>query len=262
MKFRISIIQFEPAFADPKESIRRLKPLIETVQESHLVVLPELSNAGYNFSGYEQAKTYAEEIGKGGLFQDFLLSEAARNGNYIISGINEREGDKLYNTAIVAGPSGIAGKYRKMHLFMNEKDIFQKGDAGLPVFDLDGLKTGILICFDYLFPEAWRILAQKGASLICHPSNLLTENARRCLPGLSLMNRIFIGTANRIGDEGPLHFNGKSSFTDPKGIFRVVASESQTEIISMEIDTELSDNKMITSRNHVFDDRRPEDYRL
>jgi predicted amidohydrolase len=144
---------------------------------------------------------------------------------------------------------------------MNEKDIFHKGDAGLPVFDLDGLKTGILICFDYLFPEAWRILAQKGASLICHPSNLLTENAQRCLPGLSLMNRIFIGTANRIGDEGTLHFNGKSSFTDPTGIFSMVASHNQTEIISMEIDTEFSDNKMITSRNHVFDDRRPDDYR-
>ena len=59
---------------------------------------------------------------------------------------------------------------------MNEKDIFQKGNVGFPVFDLGDIKIGIMICFDYLFPEPWRMMAQKGADLICHPSNLLTEN--------------------------------------------------------------------------------------
>jgi predicted amidohydrolase len=117
-----------------------------------------------------------------------------------------------------------------------------------------------MICFDYLFPEPWRIMAQKGADLICHPSNLLTENAHRCLPGISLMNRIYIATANRTGTERGITFNGRSVITDPTGIITRMASPDKDEVISFEIDTQLSGNKMITPRNHVFDDRRPEYY--
>jgi predicted amidohydrolase len=103
-------------------------------------------------------------------------------------------------------------------------------------------------------------MAQKGAGLICHPSNLLTENAHRCVPGLSLMNRIFIATSNRIGTEGNITFSGRSAFTDPSGRLTLIASPDKTEIITTEIDTQLSDNKMITARNHVFNDRIPELY--
>jgi len=260
MNARISIIQFQPVLAEPAENIRRLEPLLDAVQDSRLIVLPELSNSGYNFSGFEEAFRCSEAVGERGVFQDFLLTMAKTKGIYIVSGINEREGDKLYNTAILVGPEGLVGKYRKMHLFMNEKDIFQKGNAGLPVFDIGELKIGMMICFDYLFPEPWRILAQNGADLICHPSNLLTENAHRCIPGISLMNRIYIATANRTGTEGQLTFNGSSLFTDPGGRIIVMASPDKTEIISSVIDTQLSANKMITLRNHVFDDRRPDVY--
>ncbi len=260
MNAKVSIIQFQPAFADPGENIRLLEPLFEQVKGSKLVVLPELSNSGYNFRDFNEAYKLSEVIGKQGDFQDFLLKQARQKDIFIVSGINERDGDKLFNSAILVGPGGLVGKYRKLHLFMNEKDIFQKGNAGLPVFDLGDFKIGIMICFDYLFPEPWRIMAQKGADIICHPSNLLTENAQRCTPGLSLMNRIYIATANRYGTEGDLTFNGNSLFTDTTGRITVKASPDKTEIISQEIDTRLSRNKMVTPRNHVFDDRRPESY--
>ena len=260
MKAKVSIIQFQPLLAQPEENVRQLIPSLNAVKGSDLVVLPELSNSGYNFRGYEEAYACSEEIGSEGVFQDFLLSTAKTKGIYIVSGINEREGDKLFNTSILVGPEGYMGKYRKIHLFMNEKDIFQKGNAGLPVYDIGDFKIGMMICFDYLFPEPWRILAQKGADLICHPSNLLTENAKRCVPGISLMNRIFVATANRIGTEDKLTFNGTSLFTSPSGNITEMASPDKTEIISSEIDTDLSRNKMVTLRNHVFDDRRPEAY--
>ena len=256
----VSVIQFQPAFAEPEENIRRLKPLFDEVQGSRLVILPELSNSGYNFKGYKEACQYSEVIGREGIFQDFLISLAKSKNIFIVSGINEREGDKLFNTAILVGATGIMGKYRKVHLFMNEKDIFQRGNTGFPVFDLGGFKIGIMICFDYLFPEPWRMMAQKGADLICHPSNLLTGNAHRCLPGLSLMNRVFIATANRIGTEGEITFCGSSVFTDPLGNMTEMASPDKTEIINSEIDTQLSGNKMITARNHVFNDRMPDMY--
>jgi predicted amidohydrolase len=234
--------------------------LFDKTGGSKLVILPELSNAGYNFNSFDEAYQNSEVIGKNGLFQDFLLQQASEKQIFIVSGINEREDDKLFNTALLVGPGGIIGKYRKIHLFMNEKDIFQRGNAGLPVFDLGDFKIGIMICFDYLFPEPWRIVAQNGADLICHPSNLLTENAFRCLPGLSLMNRIYIATANRIGTERGITFNGGSLFTDPAGRVINKSSADKTEIITVEIDTQISGNKMITSRNHVFNDRRPDVY--
>jgi predicted amidohydrolase len=260
MRATVSVIQFQPALAEPEENIRRLEPLFDRVRGSRLVVLPELSNSGYNFKEYKEAFHYAEVIGKKGDFQDFLIAQAKAKNIYIVSGINEKEGDKLFNTAILVGSEGIIGKYRKVHLFMNEKDIFQRGNAGFPVFDLGGFKIGMMICFDYLFPEPWRLMAQKGADLICHPANLLTMNAHRCLPGLSLMNRIFIATSNRIGTEGDITFSGLSVFTDPTGIITRMASPDMTEIITTEIDTDLSGNKMITARNHVFNDRLPEMY--
>jgi predicted amidohydrolase len=260
MNNRVSVIQFQPELGKPSENIKRLEPLIDSVSESHLVVLPELSNSGYNFRSKDEALACSETIGEKGIYQDFLAEKARENGNFIVSGINEREGDILYNSAVLIGPSGIAGKYRKIHLFMNEKDIFRKGNAGLPVFDLGSFKIGIMICFDYLFPEPWRIMAEKGADLVCHPSNLLTENPHRCLPGIALMNRIYVATANRIGTEGNITFNGKSFFTEPSGRILNMLSPGGTETSTIEINTELSRNKMITARNHVFDDRRPDVY--
>ena len=194
------------------------------------------------------------------MIEILLYANAFHGDGFIVSGINEREGEKLYNSAILVGPGGYVGKFRKIHLFMNEKDIFQKGDAGLPVFDLGGFKTGIMICFDYLFPEPWRIMAEKGADIICHPSNLLTENPHRCLPGIALMNRIYVATANRTGEERGIRFNGQSFFTDPTGAVKNMLSVSEPGITTLEINTDLSRNKMITARNHVFDDRRPESY--
>ena len=262
MNTKVSVIQFQPVLGRPEENVRQLEPLINETEGSRLLVLPELSNSGYNFTDYDEAFQYAEVIGQKGLFQDFLLSMAKDKNTFIVSGINEREGDKLYNTAILVGPGGIIGKYRKMHLFMNEKDIFRKGDAGMPVYDLGGFRIGMMICFDYLFPEPWRMMAQNGADLICHPSNLLTQNAQRVIPALSLMNRIYIATANRIGFERGLTFNGHSMISAPTGEIIEAGSPDKPSVISALIDTQLSRNKMITLRNHVFEDRRPEDYEL
>lgn len=260
MEYQVSVIQFQPVLGEPQVNVAALGPLFNDTAGTDLVVLPELANSGYNFDSKEEALEFSEIIGKHGLLQDFLIEMACLRKVHIVAGICEREGSKLYNTAILVGPTGVLGKYRKIHLFMNEKDIFQVGNAGLPVFDAGGFKIGMMICFDYLFAEPWRILAQKGADIVCHPSNLLTENAQRCIPGIALMNRIHIATANRTGDERGIHFNGKSFLTDPFGRIIRIASEHNTEVLSYSINTGDSRNKMVTPRNHAFDDRRPDLY--
>lgn len=256
---KVSIIQFAPALGELQQNRSLVSELLDETRDADLVVLPELAFTGYNFSDANMARGLAEVPGESASVE-LLHNIAKQNDQHIISGFNEREGDVLYNSTVLVGPDGLIGIYRKMHLFMNEKNIFKPGNSKLEVFDIGCCKLGMQICFDYLFPEPWRILAQRGAELIIHPSNLLTQNATKSLPGIALRNKVFTITANRIGAEGELTFNGNSMIINPSGDIIARASGDNTEIVSMEIDPTLAHNKMITSMNHVFDDRRPEQY--
>jgi predicted amidohydrolase len=259
MKFESAIIQFTPVWGDIDANTALIGDYLSEAAGARLVVLPELASTGYNFPNREAAWLLSEEPRKS-RYISMLLSVAAKNRQYIVSGFNERSGDKIYNAAILLGPDGIRGIYRKMHLFMNEKELFTPGTGGLCVYDTGFCRLGLQICFDYLFPEPWRILAMKGAELVCHPSNLLTQNAAKVLPGIALMNRISILTANRTGSEGELTFNGGSMVILPSGDVVAKAAEQEPAIIRQMIDPALSRDKMITPLNHVFNDRRPEQY--
>ena len=257
--FKVSIIQFAPVLGDIEKNTKYVKEQIEKVSSSELVILPELASTGYNFSSAGMAASLAEKPAAS-KYVDMLTALARDNNQYIISGFNEKGDDRIYNSSLLIGPKGLMGVYRKMHLFMNEKNYFMPGDGELKVYDTGFCRLGMQICFDYLFPEPWRMLAEKNAEVIVHPSNLLTQNATKVLPGIALMNKIYIVTANRIGTEGDLTFNGGSMIIDPSGDVLVKASPDSKEIVHHEIDPTLAHNKMITSMNHVFDDRRPEQY--
>lgn len=190
-----------------------------------------------------------------------LANHAKKNMQIIVTGFNELNENKLYNSSLLITKDGITGKYRKVHLFMKEKSFFELGNLGFPVFEVQEFKIGMLICFDYLFPEAWRIMGLKGADIIAHPSNLITENAYRVVPAQAIMNRFFVFTANRIGTERDLTFNGKSFATNPSGNIMVRASEDSETILSFEINPLQARNKFITPLNHVLNDRFPEKYR-
>jgi beta-ureidopropionase len=134
---------------------------------------------------------------------------------------------------------------------------------GLPVFDIGPGRIGMLVCFDWIFPEAWRVLALRGADIICHPSNLVLPGlAQRAVPIHALTNRFYVVTANRIGSEGELRFTGMSTIADPKGQVLAQASRTREEVGRMEIDVSLARTKNITSRNNILADRRPEQYAL
>ena len=259
MNINVSIIQFSPVLGNQDQNISIIKGMLGQVQGSDLIVLPELANAGYNFISSRQAFESAEDLHES-KYLSFLSEEARNKKAFIVSGVCELDGGELYNTAILVGPQGLIGKYRKIHLFMNEKDLFRTGNAGLPVFDLPFGKIGMLICFDYLFPETWRIQAMKGADIICHPANLLTSNAHKVIPALALMNKIFILTANRIGTEGNLTFCGRSFVADPFGDITHISDDKSASVINATLDLTLPKNKMITLRNHVFNDRLPDKY--
>jgi len=259
---KIGFVQFAPVLGDPQATMGSISRLLGLGDGADLLVLPELCNSGYNFASAEQAWAASEPIADS-VFLRHLHSLCRRYGCHIVSGFNERDGDRLYNSAVLIGPRGYVGRYRKLHLFMNEKDFFAPGDAGLPVFDIGLCTLGMLVCFDWLFPEVWRILALRGADVICHPSSLVLPGlAQRAVPIYALVNRVYVVTANRIGSEGTLTFTGMSTIADPRGQVLVQAPPENEELRVVEVDLALARDKAITSRNDVLADRRPEEYTL
>jgi len=257
---KIATVQFKPALNDLSQTIESLSHLLPQCASAKIVVLPELCNSGYNFEDKQIAWESSETI-PNSQFIKYLSEHAAKNDQYIVSGFNERLGDFLYNSSILVGPQGYIGKYQKLHLFMNEQDFFEAGIEGIPVFDLGFCKLGMLVCFDWMFPEVWRTLALKGADLIAHPSNLVLPGfAQQAIPIHALINKLYIATANRIGQEGQLTFTGMSTIADPNGKVLYQAAQTEVAVQITNIDLSVARNKWITPRNHALEDRRPDQY--
>ena len=253
-------VQLAPALGDTEATMERLEALADQFAAADLVVLPELCNSGYNFESPEQAWELSETVADS-VFLTFVRDLCAKNNQHIVTGFCERDGDRLYNSSALVGPNGSVGIYRKLHLFMNEKDIFEPGDVGLPVFEIGELKVGMLICFDWVFPEAWRILALRGADIICHPSNLvIPEKAQRAVPIHAMINGVYVATANRIGTERELTFTGGSLIAGPRSQVLAQAPANSEAIEIVNIDIAAARNKAVTARNDLLADRRPQEY--
>mgnify|MGYP002639565710 CR=1 FL=1 len=256
---RVAQIQFEPKLGDCSYNLKRIINFLSQCKDVDLIVLPELANSGYLFDGRDHALEVANQLSCLN-YLDSLAEFSSANDVFIVSGYLEKVDDKLYNSSVFISPDGSRGNYRKIHLFMDEKKIFEPGNLGLPLFNIGNYKLGMLICFDYLFPEIWRIMALKGADLIVHPSNLITQNAYIVVPAQALMNGYYVITSNRIGREGEIIFCGKSLVVDPRGNIVNTLGALDEGILYTDIDPKLSQNKMITSGNHIFHDRRPKEY--
>ncbi len=263
MKIRAGYVQLRPKFGKVKENIEKVKALLEP-HEIHLVVLPELFTTGYAFLSREELEKYAEPIP--GPTVEELCEFARRKNMYIAGGIAERDGDRIYNSSFLLGPNGYMGKYRKIHLFYEEKEIFDPGDLGFPVFETPDFKAGLLICFDWLFPEAARTIALKGAHIILHSANLVLPFCQDAMITRSIENRIFIITANRVGEEKrgdkEYAFTGMSQIVAPGGRLVLRDSPRREGAGFAKINLKEAEDKHITPENHIFEDRRREFYEL
>ncbi len=256
---KVAQLQINPVLGKEEDNIKQISGLLNNCSDADIIVLPELANSGYNFLTKERAELFAVHHHHDN-FISFLKEYSVKLNAAIISGYFEIDGDNYYNSSIFIDPKGNMCNYRKAHLFMNERNIFQPGNVGFPIMEYMGVKIGMLICFDYLFPEAWRILALKGADIIAHPSNLVTLNARKVVPAQAVINRIFIATTNRTGKDNGLVFNGNTTLYNPSGEIVASLNDHETGILFSDIDPEMTRNKMITDLNHVLNDRRPDIY--
>ncbi len=262
---RIGLIQSYPSFGDVDSNVDFAAAEISRV-EADLVVLPELFNTGYQFVFREEVERFSEEIPLGKTCQA-MMSIAEKHGLYLVFGLAEREGKRLYNSAAVVGPKGFIGRYRKTHLFEEEKLLFDPGDSGFQVFDTGPVRIGVMICFDWLFPESARILGLMGAEVLCHPANLVLSHCQQAMLTRSLENGLYSVTANRIGTEArggkpALTFTGNSQIVDPAGEIVAYFGADDTGVLVADIDPETARDKSIAQRNDRFKDRRPEFYRL
>jgi predicted amidohydrolase len=257
--------QFSPAFGKKEKNIGKILSVIKDA-DADLLVLPEFFATGYRFVSKDEAAELSEEIPDGSTTQS--LSELSRRkGFYIVAGLPEREGDRFFNSAVLTGPEGFIGSYRKTHLFFEEKLYFSPGNTGFRVWDTNMGRIGIMICFDWFFPESMRTLALMGADVIAHPSNLILPYCPQAMPIRCLENRVFAVTANRIGEEkreeGPsLKFIGQSLIVSSEGIVLAKAPEDEEALSTAEINPAAARNKCLTPLNDLFEDRRPELYRI
>jgi predicted amidohydrolase len=259
---RVALVQTDPVFGEKEQNIGQALSMMESAK-ADLYVLPELFASGYNFVDQSEVERLSEPFGKGRTFSAMSgFAEAAQC--YLVYGFPESDGDILYNSAAIVGPEGFKGLYRKIHLFDREKLFFQPGNLGFNVFDTSIGKIGLMICFDWYFPESARTLALKGAQLIAHPSNLVLPNCPEGMRTRCLENRVFAIIANRIGTEHRgdhiLTFIGQSQITSPLGEIIQRGSGEQPEIAVREINLSTADNKNLNTRNHLFNDRRPDMY--
>jgi N-carbamoylputrescine amidase len=265
---RVACAQYALREGEPDHNLERSLQFIRqaAAKSADLVVLPELANSGCDIGPRERALDLAENIlsGPTALAWREVAEEA---GACVVGGLLERDGEILHNSAVLLGP-GVAGCYRKTHLWDGEKQLYEPG-RGLPVFDTPLGRIGLLICYDAWFSEAARTLALKGAQILCIPSNApddwVPERQRRgdltmlnvhCIASANA-NRVFVATANRVGDG----YLGRSCVVDVTGGVLALAEATEEGVIGTDVDLErASREKQLTDTSHALGDRNPAVY--
>ena len=140
---RIGIVQSSPIFGEVEGNLTGCFGLM-AAYSADLWVLPELFATGYQFLNADEAKELAEPVPSGKTTQA-LIACAAKNECFVVAGLPELDGDNAYNSAVLVGPDGFLARYRKIHLFYEEKVNFAPGDLPFAVVDIGIAKVGMMV---------------------------------------------------------------------------------------------------------------------
>jgi len=271
VKTKITCVQMDVAIGDVEANRRGIFERMQAAAESgaELVIFPECALTGYCFDSLEEATPFAETID--GRSSEAISEVCRETGAHAVVGFIEKDGPDFYNAAMLVGPDGVIGDYRKVHLpFLGVDRFLTPGDKQFRVFELPFGRIGINICYDASFPEAARALKLLGAELIILPTNWPTGawrtaefiiNARAC------ENHINFAAVNRCGVERGWDFIGRSKVVDFNGDTLGEASREGEEMLVIEVDLqEANKNKIVNvAGSYEIDrlaDRRPEFYRI
>lgn len=266
---RIACVQTEPIIAEKARNVARSVQLVERAADdgAELIVLPELVNTGYVFASPEEAASLAEPVPDGPTVQAWI-AVAGRRGVHIVAGIAEADGGELFNSAVLVGPDGLVGRFRKVHLWHDEKSIFAGGNLGFPVYPTPLGRIGMAICYDGWFPETYRLLALNGADIVCVPTNWVPMPGqpadRQAMANTLAMaaahsNGLIVACADRIGVERGQPFEGQSLIVDRSGWpLAGPASRDREELLFA--DVTVASRQRVGVNNDVLGDRRTDVY--
>lgn len=275
MSFRVAAIQTRAALYRPDENRARSVALIEAAAAdgAGLVILPELMISGY---GVDRDGLSASCETLRGPTLDAWQEAASRLGVHIVGGFCERDGDRLYNSAMLVGPGGLVGHYRKLHLFDAEKTVFAAGDVGLPVYALPFGAVGLCVCYDLRFVEVVRSLALRGAEIIAVPTAWVggfdanpfdamgyIGQARGAIVQANL-SQVFICCASQSGTAEGIRFLGASLIVDPYGTV-LAGPLGPDEAGTASADIDVADSRKAQVRSPLVrprEDRRTDVYRI
>jgi predicted amidohydrolase len=232
---------------------------------ANLVVLPELATSGYCFADVAEARASAEPVP--GPTTDAWAAAAAAADVVVVGGVCELDADGgVRNSAVVVGRDGLLARYRKLHLWGRETELFATGDEAPPVVDTPVGRVGIGVCYDLWFPEHARALALAGADILAFPSNLSYSPAQDGLPHLDVVtalatahvNRVHLVVADRCGTERGHRWLGAAIVVDADGVLRAAApDDDQPAIVLATLDLAAARDKRWGAWNDVLADRRP-----
>ncbi|MCU6795702.1 carbon-nitrogen family hydrolase [Paenibacillus sp. WQ 127069] len=258
-KWNLALLQMDIAIGEPELNYAKLEKLLDQAVEGEtkpdVIIFPEMWNTGY---ALDRIKELADEEGQR---THALLSEFSRKHqvNIIGGSIAEKQGSQIYNTIYAYNREGSrVADYSKIHLFrlMDEEKYLEEG-SHIGQFELDGVSSGMMICYDIRFPELSRKLALGGAQIVFVPAewpNPRLHHWRTLLMARAIENQMFVVSCNRVGISGTTEFFGHSMVIDPWG--EALAEGDETEqVIRAQIDLALVDE--VRSRIPVFEDRRP-----
>lgn len=277
MLFRVAAVQLSAFDSDYEMQMNKIEELVSAAHQAGATVicLPELMTTPYVARSKNlQWRMLAESLENGPTGRR-IANLAKKLSCTIVATCYEKAGEKLFNSAFIAGKDGkITGVYRKTHVPLIESVqayetlFFDQGDS-LPVFEIDGVRTGILICYDRSFPEAWRTLALKGAQVIFLPTSSSGFRGNMYVDELRIaaaQHQIFIVAANKSGEEslpgepGTITFYGKSSIIGPTGNLLAGLEQEQNTFITSDLDW----HEVIKTRQmlNYYRDRRSDLYQL
>jgi len=255
---KIGYVQYSPIVGEKDKNLEIIKRLLQNVS-GDLFVLPEMGLTSYPKLTKESLLKHAEKL-DGYLVTE--LTKIAKDKNAcIIVGMPEVDDDKIYNTTVVVGPNGLIASHQKSHLFMEEKGSFTPGKTKPSIFEWQGNKIGLGVCYDYMFPEFWRKMALDGARLFCNTANFISNYGLPIMRTRSIENGVFSITTNRTGVDGKEVFTGGSEIIDNRGNLLAKASNSDEEVMVVEVDLSEADDKTWNKINNLMDDRREELYK-
>ncbi|RJS77987.1 carbon-nitrogen hydrolase family protein [Candidatus Bathyarchaeota archaeon] len=262
-KFKIALAQIGCKRADKKENLKKIENFVEKAknQSADLIVFPELSLTGYVVRDqiYELAETIP------GPSTQVIEKIAEKTQTYIVFGmpeLSEKTQATIYNTAVLVGPKGYIGKYRKMYLpthsVFEEKRYFRPGYQAV-AFDTEIGKIGLIICYDIFFPEVSRLTRLKGAQLIVciSASPAVRKTFFEILTAArAIENTAFLAYVNLVGIENGLQFWGGSRLIAPNGKVLVKAKYDEEDLVMCDVN--YSDIKPIETFVPTLKDLRPE----